>query len=293
MSIKAIVVDMDGTLLTDDHRIGQLTKETLIQAQKKGIKLILASGRNYRTLTTYGLQLLMDEYEGYFVGANGAAVTSVKTKVTEKLQELDQDELNELYTFALNQDVEFLAVQDDTIYSYIPNSMLAIKDKYRKENNIPEDVPNTAGTFQIVTDQRKGYPYIYNIDSNHEFNINVNKVCIAQLEDKVTKFEKIFCETYGNQFDYAKTSPQWFEIMPKGINKGTTIKKLLEYLNISPEETMIFGDGENDIAMLSITSNSIAMANAMENVKKHANHVTEFSNNEDGISKYLLKHKIV
>ena len=71
MDIRLIVMDMDGTLLNSDQCIPEENLNALMEAQKRGIRLVLASGRSYKTLTEYGLQLKMPEYDGYFIGVNG------------------------------------------------------------------------------------------------------------------------------------------------------------------------------------------------------------------------------
>lgn len=80
MSIKWIVTDMDGTLLNSSERITDRTREALIACQKKGIRLILASGRSYVRLLPYAEQLEMKNYEGCFIEINGLALISLRRK---------------------------------------------------------------------------------------------------------------------------------------------------------------------------------------------------------------------
>ena len=63
--IQMIVMDMDGTLLTSDNTISPKTKEMLLQVQKQGVRLVLASGRSYCKLLEYAKELQMDTYGGY------------------------------------------------------------------------------------------------------------------------------------------------------------------------------------------------------------------------------------
>ena len=91
MDIRLIVMDMDGTLLNSDQCIPEENLNALLEAQKKGIRLVLASGRSYKTLTEYGLQLKMPEYDGYFIGVNGAALTKTATMEHEIIRQLQKD----------------------------------------------------------------------------------------------------------------------------------------------------------------------------------------------------------
>ena len=70
--------------------------------------------------------------------------------------------------------------------------------------------------------------------------------------------------------------------MPKGGNKSVGIEKLLESFGISPQETMAFGDGGNDIGMLKYVGIGVAMGNAENEVKEAADYTTD-AVDEDGI----------
>lgn len=80
MDIKAIVLDIDGTLLNSKKKISEKTKQALINAQKKGVKVILASGRPTPGMFGLAEELEMTKYEGYLVSYNGARVTDCLTK---------------------------------------------------------------------------------------------------------------------------------------------------------------------------------------------------------------------
>ena len=80
MDLKAIVMDIDGTLLNDQKVITPRTQEKLIEAQKRGITVILASGRPTQGMLGLAKELEMDQYEGYLVSYNGGSVFDVKTK---------------------------------------------------------------------------------------------------------------------------------------------------------------------------------------------------------------------
>jgi HAD superfamily hydrolase (TIGR01484 family) len=69
--IQVIVSDIDGTLLNDDKDLTEVTRDTLIEAQEKGYKLILASGRNVTMVMPLAKELRMDEFKGMIIGSNG------------------------------------------------------------------------------------------------------------------------------------------------------------------------------------------------------------------------------
>ena len=76
------------------------------------------------------------------------------------------------------------------------------------------------------------------------------------------------------------------EIVKRGINKARGIKHVQNYLNIADDHIIAFGDEDNDIEMIKFANHGIAMANGLKDLKEIANETT-FSNNEDGIGRYL------
>src|SRR5690554_1545740 len=103
MELKAIVLDIDGTLLNDQKMISNQTKNKLIEAQKKGIKVILASGRPTQGMMPLVSELELDTYGGYLVSYNGSSVYDAQNKEVVFEQaipvELAKDILNHLSTF--------------------------------------------------------------------------------------------------------------------------------------------------------------------------------------------------
>ena len=80
MSIKVIIMDVDGTLANDKKEISPKTKEALMKAQEAGIRLILASGRTPKGLEKYYRELEMDKHHGLLVAYNGSQVIDCETK---------------------------------------------------------------------------------------------------------------------------------------------------------------------------------------------------------------------
>ncbi|MEC5317720.1 HAD family hydrolase [Brenneria populi subsp. brevivirga] len=74
----------------------------------------------------------------------------------------------------------------------------------------------------------------------------------------------------------------WIDIAGYGIHKGSTVQKLQEILKVSPEETMAFGDGYNDLELLAQADYSFAMRNAFEDVKNAAHFITG-TNDENAV----------
>ncbi len=76
--IKAILLDLDGTLLNDQKLISPQTKQTLLDLQDEGVKVFLASGRPKQGIEPFADELRLHEYGGLLVSSNGACVTDAE-----------------------------------------------------------------------------------------------------------------------------------------------------------------------------------------------------------------------
>lgn len=288
MGIQVIAMDMDGTLLRSDNTISERTKKALIDAQKQGIRLVLASGRSYRKLIQYALELEMDTYGGYLIEVNGTALYNVLTQERIVKHQLYHEQLVEIFDTLLPYEVEIIGIADDALYDYIPNSMMEDKRAYRKLHKMSEDHPWTAGAFDFICDNRVGYPKQYTIQKGSEFPTSLNKISIAHhasvLQTKIPAIRQALSDRYW----LGLTSPGWLEIMKKGVTKGSSIQDLVATLNIPIENVMAFGDGENDIEMLECVGYGVAMENALPNVLEKAQYICA-DHNHDGIAQTIEK----
>ena len=101
-----IVMDMDGTLLTSDNTISPKTKEMLLQVQKQGVRLVLASGRSYCKLLEYAKELQMDTYGGYLLEVNGLILYDLSTGERHIRKQMGRREMEEIFTYFQQWDVE-------------------------------------------------------------------------------------------------------------------------------------------------------------------------------------------
>ena len=79
MTYKMIVLDLDDTLLRDDHTISSRTKEALMTAQEQGVKVVLASGRPTFGMRNVAKELRLEEYGSFILSFNGAKIINCKT----------------------------------------------------------------------------------------------------------------------------------------------------------------------------------------------------------------------
>ncbi|MEG0346306.1 MAG: HAD family hydrolase, partial [Erysipelotrichaceae bacterium] len=179
MDIKMIALDMDGTLLNSDSKISVRNLDILIKLQEKGIRVVLASGRNYHKLEDYGKQLKMDRFDGYYIEVNGMAIKPAFNSERRIIERLKLADAKRIYKFIEKQSIEFQFLMDMHVYIRIPESMLQRKIDYRIENNIASNVPWRASTVAPTLNINSGYPVTIYVKDDDILKEDLNKVCLA------------------------------------------------------------------------------------------------------------------
>ena len=277
MSIKAIVLDIDGTLTNDKKEITPMTKEALLKAQAMGIKLILASGRPTRGLRKLAHELEMDQNHGYFVSYNGAIGLDCQTDEILFNQSLSIEEAKKILDHLKHFDrVRPMIDKDD--YMYVTN----VYDNYIQFNGKP---------FNVMEYESRGGKFkLCEVDDLAEFvDFPLNKILTTSdpeyLQAHYQEMEAPFKDTLSCMF----TGPFYFEFTAQGIDKAKALDTVLKPMGYKQEEMMAFGDGHNDASMVQYAGIGIAMANAVDDLKAIADDVT-LSNDEDGIAAAIYKY---
>ncbi|GGI66725.1 Cof-type HAD-IIB family hydrolase [Enterococcus alcedinis] len=277
MTIKAIVLDIDGTLLADNKEMRASTITSLKTAQENGIKVLLASGRPHRGMESLADALELDKHEGFVVSYNGAKVTNWQTKEVIFNQALTAEEGRAI--------LEHLK-QFDVIPMIEKDAYMFVNDVFNNRLQLPE-----LGDFNIIEYESRGGNFkLQEIDDlAQHVDFELNKILIAgQPEYLAMQHEKIYAP-FVNQANAAFSAPFYYEMTAKGIDKARALKETLQPLGIEAHHIIAFGDGENDLTMLKYAGTGVVMENANDKVKQHADFITA-SNNQDGIYQALKKY---
>lgn len=276
MSIKTIIMDVDGTLTNQDKKIPSLTKQALLSAQKNGIKLILASGRPITGLMDLACELEMDQHHGLLVCFNGSQVVDAQTKEI-------------LFNEAMTIEEGKAVLEHLKKFEVKP---MIIKGNYLYVNDVYDCMLNLEGKpFNIIQYESRGGKFLLceHNDLAAFVDYPLNKILIAGEADYLKEHYQEIAQPFVNQLSCMFTAPMFYEITAKGIDKAKALDTVLRPMNIMPEEMMAFGDGQNDASMLEYVGLGIAMGNAIEELKQMADDITA-SNNEEGIAKALAKY---
>lgn len=273
MAIKVIIMDVDGTLTNSKKQITPKTKEMLIEAQNKGIKLVLASGRPVSGLIGLAKELEMEKHHGLLVSFNGSKVVDCQTKEVLFDQTMRIEDAREVLEHMKNFKV--YPMIDKGNYLFV-NDVYKGMITYQNENIDIIQYEARGGNFKLCE--------IEDLSSFVDFPLN--KILTAGDPEYLNKHYQDMMEPFKERLNCMFTAPFYFEFTAKGIDKAKALDSVLKPMGFQQEEMVAFGDGDNDATMLSYAGIGVAMDNAQDSLKKIADKIT-LSNEEDGIAVML------
>ena len=259
---KLVISDLDGTLLNENHLLSEYTKKAIEKLNEKGVPFFLATGRHFIDLFDLKKELKLPET--YSISCNGARVHGPNGELLIS-HDINDDIANEVLSLEIDAEISHSVFTDDKIYVFDKKELEA----YGERQHMPFEFVN-KDNFKV----KNAIKWFYHSE-NH---------------DKLVKLDNMIKEKWGKHIDTMFSMDQCLEIMPKHVSKGYAIKEIAKLENININEIIAFGDGFNDLEMLSIVGKGCIMGNASEKLKKALpNNEIIGLNYEDAVAKYLEK----
>lgn len=276
--IKLFVSDIDGTFLNEHHAVSEYTKQSVKELVDSGVKVILASGRNYA-----GMQMINKEVglDLECIALNGAQYCDTKGN-NVLLHELDKNCLDIVQPIFEKHHTATEIYTDKG--NYINLDLINIREVYKKNLYRMEGMNEiNAQSFLDAIDFESFM--VKELDIN---KIRTDKVLKMELhydneKDKEDKMKEL--NTISNVQISTSLSTN-VEITNEHATKGDMIAHVCELYNIHHDEVVVIGDSMNDISMLTKYKHSIAMGNASKEIQQHASYVAK-SNDQDGCAKVM------
>ncbi|MDA1675260.1 Cof-type HAD-IIB family hydrolase [Bacillus cereus group sp. TH152-1LC] len=250
MKYKIVFLDIDGTILSHNHTIPESTKKAVKELKEKGIEVVIATGRS-----SFETKHIADElgitstitFNGSYVNYNGEEV--YKQNLSEEI---------------VSEFIQLANKKGDAV------SCSGLETKYYTKKSHPV-VQEAIDTFEfkgtILADN------LEQLDGVFQMNLYCN------TKDELNSYHDTIS---GLRLAPWNTTLNCADVLSSETSKAEGIKTLLSYLNISKEEAVAFGDGLNDIEMLSFVGAGVAMGNSHPKLFAHAKFKTT-SVDKDGI----------
>lgn len=258
MKAKAVVFDMDDTLLRDDRSISPYTQEVLHRAAKAGVHVIPASGRAQSSMMPF---VDMLGCASAYIACNGAEIWSPDHQLLHQ-KALTVEEARECAVFAAENDCHAQVYYGDKFY-YSHNGEYA--RAYEKSSMMKGEY---VGDLLAFIDRP------------------LCKFLMTDTPERIAELYEMAKERFAGRAAITCSKTYFLEINPLRASKGIALAEAGRILGFDASEAVAFGDGLNDLSMLQAAGVGVAMANAWPQVKEIIP-VHCLSNMEDGVARFI------
>lgn len=244
--IRFVATDIDGTLVKESSpEVDELIPEMLHKLSEKGILCCVASGRQYHSIRNM-FREVADEI--VYIAENGAHIVYKGQDLSVTTMQKEQSEaiIRKMRSYGKEYDFVISTPKGSLLETGNEEFVRMIRDGYRNKMEVVEDVLSEK-------------PEVIKAAMYHKGSVRE----VAQKE---------LIPVWKDEVKVCMAGEEWVDFMDKSVDKGNAIAFVQNYFGISPQETMTFGDNENDIGLMEAAAESYAVDNAREPVKKAARH---------------------
>ncbi|PJJ09079.1 hypothetical protein CLU83_2400 [Flavobacterium sp. 1] len=261
---KMIVLDMDDTLLTDDHIISEENKEMIFKAQEMGIYVVLASGRPTSAMTAYAKELKMDYYNSYMISFNGSTITDLKEDKVLFEHALTKEQIHSLYDFSQQNNTHIITYLGEQIISERHSEYI--------------DIESTITGLELL------------IVPSFKDAVTTSAVkCLLLEEPSYLKSVEAVLKDAMPDLSVCMSKPFFLEAAPNGIDKAAAIQVLAEKLNIHQSEIIAVGNAGNDLTMIQYAGLGVWVDNVDAELREFGD-VIVASNNDHGVAEVIKRY---
>lgn len=272
MNFKMVVTDLDGTLLNSDKKISEKDVITLNKLHDNGVKIVIATGRNY-----FMAKKLIEQIKNInpvILANNGAVIRQSETDELIEYNYLDTNVFEEIYNRGLK---------------YNLNPVLHV-DEYKNGYDIIYEHSNFEEVYLGYV--KKGDVRVRQLKYSPKDIKNILSVCYLEDYSKLSEFcNEMNLLNYGQFNSICNRNigeRALLEFLHVDGCKWRALKKYIEMIDIKPEEIIAFGDDNNDIELIANSGMGISMKNGTESVIISGKRISEYDNNNSGVSHELI-----
>lgn len=271
MKYKMLVMDMDGTLLSNDKNISERNKQAIKKAADMGVKVAICTGRVFASARVFGDMIGVSTP---IIASNGAYIREKDKDEVIYAKPLGEDNARAIAALSHKYGIYSHFFSWDTLYT---EEMVYTAAQYNKWNS------------GLTADRKVKIEIVKRDEWDELFRKNYDSIlkCVVADED-IEKLKAM--KTEACKYDIEVTSSWYnnFEVMSKGVSKGRAVSVLAGFYNLDRSEVICIGDNDNDISMIEYAGLGIVMKNGTDGAKAKSNFIT-LSNEEDGVAYAIEK----
>jgi Cof subfamily protein (haloacid dehalogenase superfamily) len=260
MKVDLIAIDLDDTLLRADHTISERNKRALAEAAARGIRVVLASGRNVHSMRGYAEELGLMGPGDYMICSNGAEILhSLSGRVLDE-RRLDPALCREVASAIEERGFPWQIYEEGMIHVSEPNPW-ALEDS------------RVTGQPTILVESREEF-----------FGRGLIKFLVPGEPARIAALLAELSGLFAGRAIAVTSKPYFLEVLPLGADKGSALGRLAAMIGLPLSGAMAVGDAMNDLGMVRAAGIGCAPANAVLEVKAAARYVSDRTNEEDAVA---------
>ncbi|WKC57655.1 Cof-type HAD-IIB family hydrolase [Borrelia sp. P9F1] len=289
-NIKAIVSDLDGTLLLSKSQLGAFSELVIKKLTREKRKFIIATGRSRSEIMPFTKNL--DSSVSFFITLNGARVYDsewrlinrydLSPEVVNEILNLRESKYSDIPHFLQKSDGVDDNLYTDEITKDAVNKKIREYELSRKQKYVEKELKDKSIKFHEVNHFRE----------LKNFN-NVAKILLYDEEPNLIKYEAMILEKYKPEINVYLSTPHSLEIVNKKVSKGGALRDVLKIVNIDLNEVIAFGDGFNDVDMLESVKKGLLMGNANYRLKVMLSYLEVIGTNDDEAVAHYINDNIL
>ena len=281
--IKLIASDMDGTLLNDKHKIDKETVVAIKKAEEAGIVFAISTGREYDTVKSV---LKENNIKCQCVLMNGAEYRDEEGNILQEIN-IEQNTATKIIHMLQDEKVTARIFTNKGIYTTDTKEEALKEMVYRTLSFEPQLTQEEAIEVAKVQPYFTQLKFISNLDEFLKSDMEIRKfVAFHNNTELITRMKKIIGEIEG--IAVSSSFRDNMEITHITAQKGIILAKVAEKMGFKRDEVLVLGDSFNDYSMFTEFTESVAMGNAIPEIKEIAKYITD-TNDNLGVAKAIYK----
>jgi Cof subfamily protein (haloacid dehalogenase superfamily) len=272
--IRLLLADVDGTLVDSKKRITARAKTAIEKMHEAGVKFAVTSGRPPRGMKVITEQVKLSAPLAAF---NGGMFVEPDTMKVLTSQTLDTETAEAVIERIGSFDLDVWVYAD--VEWYLRNFNAPHREKEEQTVQFP---PKVVSNFSEAF--RQGVAKVVGVSDNYDLVAQAEKKIQAEFEYGIRAISTTASRDCHPSVSAARSQPYYLDVTHPKANKGSVVEMLTEFLKIPSAEIATIGDMPNDVLMFKKSGYSIAMGQAIEEVKKAATYVTA-GMDEEGFAK--------